>query len=485
MERLKTQNSKLPIAKGWKGTQWSRHSHILAFSMRPVPWVLQLMLRALRPVSCTLYLLPWVLALGSCVFLSGCLPRVITGERTYLALVNGEPINLEYIRMNFKSPHGDILTLLRDEGALRRYLDRAIDLKLLAQEGYRTGLDEEEEIKRRVGEFKLHLAKEKLLEAELADERDPKIRREKRDEFLSDLRASAAIEVKKDLISRLLPGEGGEGRKEDGPSPGETIAQVDGERITAGMLRKRLNPNALARLERDKALEMVERTLNKLIDDLLLRREAVKRGYADREEVLREAKIFEEGLLRGRLYQEAILPQVRTTDEDVEKYYRDHPDEFTLPERANISHILLKTREEAEEVLSELKGGVDFEHLALTRSADRGTSPRLGKIGWVARGGLDPDFERAAFSLNVGETSGIVETRFGFHIVRLEERKEKELMDLSRVKGLAHKKVLDKKRRERAEFWTEKLRERSDIVINEERVEEVQKALMEGKVAKS
>jgi hypothetical protein len=220
----------------------------------------------------------------------------------------------------------------------------------------------------------------------------------------------------------------------------------------------------------------------RLIDDLLLRREAVERGYADREEVLRETKSFEEGLLRGRLYEAAILPQVRTTDEDVEKYYRDHPDEFTLPERANISHILLKTSEEAEEVLSELKGGVDFGHLALTRSADRGTSPRLGKIGWVARGGLDPDFERAAFSLNVGETSGIVETRFGFHIVRLEGRKEKELMDLSRVKGLAHKKVLDKKRRERAEYWTEKLRERSDIVINEERVEEVQKALMGGKV---
>ncbi|NIS63515.1 MAG: hypothetical protein GTO13_23360 [Proteobacteria bacterium] len=55
-------------------------------------------------------------------------------------------------------------------------------------------------------------------------------------------------------------------------------------------------------------------------------------------------------------------------------------------------------------------------------------------------------------------------------------------MDLSRVKGLAHKKVLDKKRRERAEYWTEKLRERSDIVINEERVEEVQKALMEGRI---
>ncbi len=430
----------------------------------------------------------WALGLVSCTLIlivTACLPRAIIGERNYLALVNGEPINLEYIRMNFKSPHGNILTLLQDEGALRRYLDSAIDLKLLAQEAYRTGLDEEEEIKRRVGEFKLHLAKEKLLEAELADERDPKIRREKRDEFLSDLRASARIEVKEDLISRVLPGEGGEGRKEDGPSPGETIAQVDGERITAGMIGKRLNVHVLARLERDKAIEVVERVLNELIDDLLLRREAVERGYADREEVLRAAKIFEEGLLRGRLYQEAIFPQVRTTDEDVEKYYRDHPDEFTLPERANISHILLKTSEEAEEVLSELKGGVEFEHLALTRSADRGTSPRLGKIGWVARGGLDPDFERAAFSLNVGETSGIVETRFGFHIVRLEGRKEKELMDLSRVKGLAHKKVLDKKRRERAEYWTEKLRERSDIVINEERVEEVQKALMEGKVPKS
>ncbi|MCK5553714.1 MAG: peptidyl-prolyl cis-trans isomerase, partial [Deltaproteobacteria bacterium] len=267
--------------------------------------------------------------------------------------------------------------------------------------------------------------------------------------------------------------------------PGQIIAQVGEEGITVGMLRKRLNPNALARLERDKALEMVESTLNKLIDDLLLRGEAVKRGYADREEVLKETKIFEEGLLRDRLYQEAILSQVKVSDEEVERYYQDHPEEFTLPEMANISHILLKTREEAEGVLSELQGGVDFEHLALTRSADKRTSQKLGKIGWVARGRLDPDFERAAFSLNVGEISDIVETRFGFHIIRLENRRDEELMDFSKAKRMVHKKVVDKKRRERVQYWIGKLRERSDIEINEKRVEEVRKALMEGKVPKS
>jgi parvulin-like peptidyl-prolyl isomerase len=78
-----------------------------------------------------------------------------------------------------------------------------------------------------------------------------------------------------------------------------------------------------------------------------------------------------------------------------------------------------------------------------------------------------------------------VETRFGFHIIRLENRRDEELMDFSKAKRMAHKRVLDKKRRERTDYWIGKLRERSDIEINDKRVEEVQKALMEGKVPKS
>jgi parvulin-like peptidyl-prolyl isomerase len=419
------------------------------------------------------------------LILTACLPRAILGRRNELALVNGEPISLEYIRMTFKSKHGDVLILLRDEGALNEYLDRAINLKLLSQEAYRVGLLEEEGVKTRVKGFKLTLAKERLLEDELAEVKDPKERDQKREEFISHLRASAKIEVRREYIPLLLPRRGDEGAEGGDQPPGQIIAQVGEEGITVGMIAKRLNAHALARLERNKALEIVERTLNKLIDDLLLRREAVKRGYADREEVLKEVKIFEEVLLRDRLYQEAIFFQVKTTDQEVERYYRDHPEEFTLPEMANISHILLKTREEAEGVFSELQEGVDFEHLALTRSADKRTSRKLGKIGWVARGRLDPNFERAAFLLNVGEISDIVETRFGFHIIRLENRRDEELMDFSKAKRMAHKRVLDKKRRERTDYWIGKLRERSDIEINDKRVEEVQKALMEGKVPKS
>jgi parvulin-like peptidyl-prolyl isomerase len=98
-----------------------------------------------------------------------------------------------------------------------------------------------------------------------------------------------------------------------------------------------------------------------------------------------------------------------------------------VAEQVHARHILLPTRERAEEVLARLQGGEDFAFLAGQYSEDISTRERGGDMGFFPRGVMPPEVEDIAFSLDVGRTSGIVESQFGFHIVQVLEREEREI----------------------------------------------------------
>ena len=115
--------------------------------------------------------------------------------------------------------------------------------------------------------------------------------------------------------------------------------------------------------------------------------------------------------------------------------YADQIDSFRTPERVRVRHILIKTqgkpkadepilRAKAEALLKQLKGGADFAELAKKNSDYTSSAVKGGEVGWVTRGQMVPNFEKAAFSLKPGELSGIVETEYGYHIVQGEEKQE-------------------------------------------------------------
>jgi len=107
----------------------------------------------------------------------------------------------------------------------------------------------------------------------------------------------------------------------------------------------------------------------------------------------------------------------------------------TTTEQIHARHILVATREEAEQVLARLQNGEDFAALAQELSTDTSTQEEGGDLGWFPKGKMDTTFDEAAFALQPGQTSQVVETQYGFHIIRVEEREANRPLEASDLEG--------------------------------------------------
>lgn len=117
---------------------------------------------------------------------------------------------------------------------------------------------------------------------------------------------------------------------------------------------------------------------------------------------------------------------ITISDEQAQEFYQTHQDKYTSAAQRKVSHILIQGEDEqtAQAILDELHNGADFAALAKEKSQDIGSSEDGGNLGWIERGTMDAAFEDAAFALQqVGETSELVKSEFGYHIIKLDELK--------------------------------------------------------------
>ena len=98
-----------------------------------------------------------------------------------------------------------------------------------------------------------------------------------------------------------------------------------------------------------------------------------------------------------------------------------------ISEQVHASHILVETQETGQEVLDKLAAGEEFGSLAAEYSIDTGSKEQGGDLGWFPQGFMVPEFEEAAFSLEPGETSGLVQTDYGYHIILVHEKEDREM----------------------------------------------------------
>lgn len=272
------------------------------------------------------------------------------------------------------------------------------------------------------------------------------------------------------LVVFALPLAAQQAQPAASPAADPVVAMLNGETITASKLNAMFNRLSPAMKEQYTATGGKAGFLDNYLRKRLLVQEALKSGFDKRPDVQADMESAKESALFDRYVRDVVSSSI-VTDAEVKKYYDEHPDEFTTPERVKVRHIVVvgngagphpKTKEQALEaikaVATELHskiGGVHaadpaaaarirgsyFAELARKYSED-GSAEMGGDLGWVVKGQLDPQFEAAAFKLDTGVPSGIVETRFGYHIILVEDREAAGHETYDRVKPVLREYLL-------------------------------------------
>ena len=145
---------------------------------------------------------------------------------------------------------------------------------------------------------------------------------------------------------------------------------------------------------------------------------------------------------------EPLRSRVTITEADLQAYHEQHRDEFKEEEQVCAAHVLVKVqgdaggeghpdaeaRSLAQALLTKLRGGADFATVAKASSEDKGSAEAGGDLGCFPRGRMVTEFDNAAFGLDAGATSDLVKTPFGYHIIRVQSRREETLLPLGQVK---------------------------------------------------
>jgi parvulin-like peptidyl-prolyl isomerase len=189
---------------------------------------------------------------------------------------------------------------------------------------------------------------------------------------------------------------------------------------------------------RERLAQARRQVLEQMIDQELIRQAALEMGVSISEAELEASiqDIIEQS--GGQEQFDQSLQGMGTTYDDFRQMLLDQllseavysavtASISPVAEQVHARHVLLPTRERAEEVLARLQAGEDFSYLAREYSEDISSRETGGDVGFFPRGVMPPEVEEVAFSLEVGETSDIVETQFGFHIVQVLEREEREI----------------------------------------------------------
>ncbi|WP_027700940.1 peptidylprolyl isomerase [Metaclostridioides mangenotii] len=178
-------------------------------------------------------------------------------------------------------------------------------------------------------------------------------------------------------------------------------------------------------------------------------------------------------------YQEAFYKNTKVTESDLKKYYDSHKEEFNK-DQVEASHILIKTvddankelskakkeaaKKKAEEVLKKVKDGGDFAKLAKEYSQDS-SAESGGSLGFFSKGDMVEPFEKSAFSLKVGEISDIVETQYGYHIIKVTNKK-KDVTSFEDAKDTMKQSILEEKYSQEIEKLTKAAKiEKNEKVI--------------------
>lgn len=243
--------------------------------------------------------------------------------------------------------------------------------------------------------------------------------------------------------------------QEPSSAPQET-GREEPEKVLAQMKEYRLSEEDLEHLlelvpessrQQLAAPERRRQFVKSWMEIMVFYQEALSQGLEKNSEFQDRLEFFKKQILVEH-FREHLLSDVTVNETEVEEFYTTNRERFRVPPKVRASHILLSSREEAQKVREALDRGESFEELTQDHSLDRSSREEGGELGWIEAGRAVPEFEQAAFALEPGAYSNPVETQFGWHIIRVSEKREAEYSSLDEVRGPLTEQLLNQKRRE-------------------------------------
>jgi len=209
---------------------------------------------------------------------------------------------------------------------------------------------------------------------------------------------------------------------------------------------------------------------------------AYAEGFYERLDIREQLKINEQDKLSLAYVQEKVVKNLSVSDEDVRLYYRSHKDDYKVPDQIKVRHILLRlrknadeevvqqTRRRAEDILKKAKAGEDFAVLAAAFSEDPGSRDSGGDLGWVVRSKLDPTFAKAAFAAEKGQVVGPVRSAYGFHLLKVEDRRPARQLPYEAVAERIRKELMSRLKESKTHEFIEAAMKEAGATINNERI---------------
>jgi parvulin-like peptidyl-prolyl isomerase len=211
---------------------------------------------------------------------------------------------------------------------------------------------------------------------------------------------------------------------------------------------------------RDEERTMKMNILNQIIEEKLLAQAAKEMGRDKDESFVKTVKEQEERFLLQTLYKVKVVDKSEPTEKELKEFYQKQSEEI------HPRHILVKNQDKAEEIYQRLKAGADFSELAQQESEDAATKAKGGDLGFITWGKAVGSFQDAAFSLKPQEISKPIKTSFGWHIIKLEERRTVELPNYDEVKENLKNALLNFKQQDISYNLIEGMRGKSGFKVN-------------------
>lgn len=255
---------------------------------------------------------------------------------------------------------------------------------------------------------------------------------------------------------------------------GQTITIAEVEKVAQNFLRQNVPPDSTAQ-GATRPEQIYNTALARLVEQKLLEKAAVEAGIQVTDEQVQgrvaqlkaqvggqeafvdllaknnvtEADVVRDmrtNMLLGEYFNKTMEQEPAVSDDEISDYFDGHPESFGPQPEVHASHILIMVppgsddaakaaaRAKAEGILEKLKGGADFAQMAKENSEDTGSGANGGDLNWFGHGAMVAPFDSAAFALEPGQMSGLVETQFGYHIIKALEKRTTEGRKIEDVK---------------------------------------------------